>query len=589
MYLYDSYHFPLVYTIYFRYALIINSGGRPEDLMTTTELREAAKKAARGYLDSERELCDLLSAIDQCKLWRTWGYSSLVHYAEDELGLTHRKALELVRVNSSLEALPQMKKAFREEGVPFSKVREATRVATPGSDADWARKLKERPYREIEREVFSGRRATTITLRLDMTAEQYERFERCVEAVRRRRGRGTGLDECVDLMATTFLSVETGGDRSSTFPRGVAGAAFTQVIYRCEDCDRARVQTRKGLAEVSNEVLDQAACDSVVLREGQRARRAIPREVVRAVWLRAESRCERCSQRGWLHLHHRVPVSEDGRHSKENLLLLCSACHRAAHQEGQPDSGHGRDRGRPESGSKARSARGGRAVPDSRSAPGAPSAAASRPASDGRPTPASRPESDGCPTPASQPASRARPATASQPTPAGRPNSDRQRAPGAPSGASRRLSEPRSGWGASGRESYPRGYRIPNGPRPGWGASGRESYPRGYGLPNGPRSGWGASERQSNPRGYRIPNGPRVCGRARAPVDAHPGGSGSHGGLRRCDGVRVPRSADSHGQRLPDEPGRTGGTGDSGHDWRADRRPVRAHTALAGTRAPERR
>jgi hypothetical protein len=407
--------------------------------MTTTELREAARKAARSYLDSERELCDLLSAIDQCKLWRTWGFSSLVHYAEDELHLTHRKALELVRVNSSLEALPAMKKAFREEGVPFSKVREATRVATPGSDADWARKLKERPYREIEREVFSGRRASTITLRLDMTAEQYERFERCVEAVRRRRGRSTGLDECIDLMATTFLSMETGGDRSSTFPKHVGGSAFTQVIYRCEDCDRARVQTRKGLVEVSNEVLDQAACDSVVLREGKRARRTVPREVARAVWVRAESRCECCSQRGWLHLHHRVPVSEGGRHSKENLLLLCSSCHRAAHQRGRmrrrDTSMNCRPGTTPESGGTRRP------VPE----PGG--------------TPRSEPTREPGGTRRSGPVPEFRGTPGSEPTP------EPGGAHGSSSGSSRRLGEPRSGWGDTRHEPYPRGYRLPAKPR----------------------------------------------------------------------------------------------------------------------------
>jgi hypothetical protein len=302
--------------------------------VTREELREEIKKAASDYQSSERRLCDLLSAVDQCRFWQAWGFSSLAHYAEDELGLSHRKALELLRVSASLQALPKLSRAFREEGVPFSKVREATRVATPGTDAEWARKVVEKPYRQIEQEVFSSRRAQTVTLKLEMTMDEYDRFDRAVEAVRRRRGRGTTLNQCLDLLASTFLTLGPSRDGSSGYPAGGQTAPFTQVIYRCERCERAEVQTRKGSGGVSDETLRLAACDSVILRDGKRVRREIPLAISRAVWTRARGCCESCGQRGWLHLHHRSSVEEGGKHSADNLVLLCSACHRAEHREG---------------------------------------------------------------------------------------------------------------------------------------------------------------------------------------------------------------------------------------------------------------
>jgi hypothetical protein len=231
-----------------------------------------------------------------------------------------------------------LNKAFRDADVPFSKVREATRVATPGSDAQWARTVLEKPYREVEREVFADRRAATITVKLELSVEEYDRFERGIEAVRQRQGRRTGMAECLDLMATAYLALEAGKDGASRYPDGAVGTPFTQVIYRCEACEKAEIETRRGRARVDQTTLAQAACDSTVIRDGKRVRRVVPRPVARAVWSRARGRCETCGQRGWLHLHHRVPVEVGGKHDADNLTLLCSSCHRAAHR-GVPDAG----------------------------------------------------------------------------------------------------------------------------------------------------------------------------------------------------------------------------------------------------------
>lgn len=43
--------------------------------------------------------------------------------------------------------------------------------------------------------------------------------------------------------------------------------------------------------------------------------------------------CRRNSSQANLHVHHVVPVSRGGSHAEENLKVLCSQCHRAAHGE----------------------------------------------------------------------------------------------------------------------------------------------------------------------------------------------------------------------------------------------------------------
>ena len=67
--------------------------------------------------------------------------------------------------------------------------------------------------------------------------------------------------------------------------------------------------------------------------------RYIPRAVVRAVHQRDGERCtfesadgKRCSERGFLELHHSIPFARGGEATAENMKLLCRA-HNALHAE----------------------------------------------------------------------------------------------------------------------------------------------------------------------------------------------------------------------------------------------------------------
>lgn len=62
-----------------------------------------------------------------------------------------------------------------------------------------------------------------------------------------------------------------------------------------------------------------------------------------AVLSRADCRCERCgaealTMRGPLHLHHKLPRSRGGKHTVENLAVLCARCHSNVHEHAVPDA-----------------------------------------------------------------------------------------------------------------------------------------------------------------------------------------------------------------------------------------------------------
>lgn len=77
---------------------------------------------------------------------------------------------------------------------------------------------------------------------------------------------------------------------------------------------------------------EQAACDARVVKPNGRARQSIPPARRRAVLVRDGHRCRRCGATRFLEIHHERPVSAGGGNEAENLVTLCSRCHRRLHE-----------------------------------------------------------------------------------------------------------------------------------------------------------------------------------------------------------------------------------------------------------------
>jgi 5-methylcytosine-specific restriction endonuclease McrA len=46
-------------------------------------------------------------------------------------------------------------------------------------------------------------------------------------------------------------------------------------------------------------------------------------------------KCQHCGRRDQLQIHHRVHRSQSGEDCAENLIVLCSGCHRSLHLKGK--------------------------------------------------------------------------------------------------------------------------------------------------------------------------------------------------------------------------------------------------------------
>ncbi|MCC6996774.1 MAG: HNH endonuclease, partial [Deltaproteobacteria bacterium] len=79
-----------------------------------------------------------------------------------------------------------------------------------------------------------------------------------------------------------------------------------------------------------------ALCDASIIdttRPGAPATREVAAATRAAVVRRDHGRCKvpGCRNAAWVDLHHQVYRSQSGGHDADNLLLLCTAHHRAVH------------------------------------------------------------------------------------------------------------------------------------------------------------------------------------------------------------------------------------------------------------------
>jgi 5-methylcytosine-specific restriction endonuclease McrA len=171
---------------------------------------------------------------------------------------------------------------------------------------------------------------TTISLRAD--GVKLARFEALLEKAHKLGLVSAGADR-LDLVLAGLESLVSaaGGEHQPA-----AGPAAQIIIQQCPDCERAAVTTSRGERKVAPAQLAALTCDAHVQRPGKPNRATIKPSVRAAVLARDRHRCATpgCRSAHFLEVHHVTPRGQGGSNRAENLITLCSRCHRFAHENG---------------------------------------------------------------------------------------------------------------------------------------------------------------------------------------------------------------------------------------------------------------
>jgi hypothetical protein len=295
----------------------------------------------RAALDAEE--ARWLREAERLEIWRPLGMVSMLDYLERVLGYAPRTAQDRLRVARALGDLPQLTAALTAGALPFSAVRELTRVATPMTEASWVAAATDKNLRQIEELVADHRpgdrpedppapEARTHVVRFELRAETFALLRQARTVVDDDHGTNLADDAFVAALCGAVLDGAPHGE-----PTG--RARFQIAVTVCERCRQGWQEGGGARIAIDDAAIDRALCDAQHIGSidgdgPERAHQDIPPSVARFVWRRDGGRCrvDGCRSSRGLELHHVIHRADGGSHDASNIVLICSACHLAHHR-----------------------------------------------------------------------------------------------------------------------------------------------------------------------------------------------------------------------------------------------------------------
>lgn len=295
----------------------------------------------RAALDAEE--ARWLREAERLQIWRPLGMVSMLDYLERVLGYAPRTAQDRLRVARALGDLPRLTAALTAGDLPFSAVRELTRVATPATEAAWLDAAQDKTLRQIE-DLVADRRpgdrpddppspeARMHVVRFELSAETFALLRQANTVLDDEHGTNLPDDAFVAALCSAVLDKAPQAE-----PTG--RAKFQIAVTVCQRCRQGWQEGAGARIAIDATAVDRALCDaqhigSIDGEEPERAHQDIPPSVARLVWRRDGGRCrvDGCRSSRGLELHHLIHRADGGGHDASNIVLLCSACHLAHHR-----------------------------------------------------------------------------------------------------------------------------------------------------------------------------------------------------------------------------------------------------------------
>jgi hypothetical protein len=320
------------------------------------ELAELARR--RSELDG-LEGAALLRAL-RAGVHRHLGFASFAEYLERLFGYSRRTLDDKLRTAEALETLPELTRALRDGAVSWSAARELARVATVETEREWLEAARGRTVHDVERLVSGRGRGARPgeppnpseqrhVLRFEVSPETFATFREAIKIRRQKSNEPLDDDSALLLMARESLHGPTDAGRGN----------YQVALNICERCGSGFQESAGELVEVNDAVVEMARCDgqhvgrisrrgtseSSHVGDGERAEpthvgksgratQTIPPALRRKVLRRDHGQCvvPRCRHSTFVDLHHIETRADGGEHDENNLIVLCSAHHRALHR-----------------------------------------------------------------------------------------------------------------------------------------------------------------------------------------------------------------------------------------------------------------
>lgn len=346
--------------------------------LDTEQVHELARWAVGSLTSFRLILGRCLLALHRSKGYKTYGCSTAVHYGASVLGVSTRVARECKRVADRLQPLPALTLAAERGEIAWGKLREIVRVAVPETEDYWLelaaeydsqclqRLVSKTPEGQLPGDVDLDNTCTT-EFRIAATPELVAMFRRARRMFGIERDQNVTGAETLEYLLAGFFSSQSldaqaleearreadkdlQAERARELPEVIEARekAEDMGLIAQTDVDE-EVEETSSMQDLMVQATGAPSCLSSVpckrpsgvlwqnsrLRFNPQARHTTKAQ--KQDLLRRDSWCcstPGCPNRTWIHIHHINPHSQGGTTTPENLICLCSGCHRNLH-EGQ--------------------------------------------------------------------------------------------------------------------------------------------------------------------------------------------------------------------------------------------------------------
>ena len=301
-------------------------------LSISDEIHFRAVEVSTRYKRTEAELISVLQQADENRVFLTRGHSSLFQYVVQELKLSESHAYSLITVARKGARGARAKTQLEIGAMTLSNARRITAVLTPENQENWIRKACELSNRALEKEIVKVRpqEATPervsyaavdrVRVEFGLSERQMLRLRRVQDLLSQSKHRPISIEEAISTLTSEFLGRHDPVEKAKR--QKVKMGDMTRVS-KLPSVTVGKLVTSKGPQE----------SDATPF-----IRVPIPAGVLHEINLRDERRCtqtlsngSRCNQSRWVEIHHKIPVSQGGANTLDNLVTLCSTHHKFRH------------------------------------------------------------------------------------------------------------------------------------------------------------------------------------------------------------------------------------------------------------------
>ncbi len=342
-------------------------------LQVGTDVVHSLAVKAAGTLTSYRLIVGrCLLAVDQSRAYKEFGYSSSIHFAAKELGMTRREARRVRLVAERLLPLTELTIAAENGTISWSKLREIVSKATPETETFWLALARKLTAAQIARLVASTPEGglpgdpgmeqfpVATELRCPADPELFLLLHHARRLLSIRHDEALSTTQVLKLVLGACLAGEPLDEAGAQRLREETDKDFAaeRELRKPLVARARRVAQEMGPLEFDSEndepletVLAQAVGAPALnlaefipvdgsghwkndrLHFNADSRHLTPaqkRELLRRDAY--ECRTPGCPHHVWLQVHHVKPYSWGGATLEENLVCLCTRCHKHVHE-----------------------------------------------------------------------------------------------------------------------------------------------------------------------------------------------------------------------------------------------------------------